>query len=106
MSLLFARGKIQQLPDLIFSLAKILVVGLFTTQAGIAEVVDWSVAKAIAYRQNEPGTAPTETSAWAIEIASAGEATVTPIAGGEFGRVNVSEPCGPAIVSHYFGSAP
>lgn len=40
------------------------------------------------------------------KIASAGEATVTPIAGGEFERVNVSEPCDPAIVSHYFGSAP
>ncbi|MGY8658643.1 MAG: hypothetical protein ACKVKH_08420 [Verrucomicrobiales bacterium] len=41
------------MPDLIFSLAKILVVGLFTTQTGIA------------YRQNETGTAPTEASAWA-----------------------------------------
>jgi hypothetical protein len=82
------------MPDLIFSLAKILVVGLFTTQTGIA------------YRQNETGTAPTEASTWPGKIASAGEATVTPIAGGEFERVNVSEPCDPAIVSHYFGSAP
>ncbi|MFT6498644.1 MAG: hypothetical protein ACJAT6_000775 [Akkermansiaceae bacterium] len=85
------------MPDLIFSLAKILVVGLFTTQTGIAEVVDWSVDKAIAYRQNETGTAPTEASTWPGKIASAG---------GEFERVNVSEPCDPAIVSHYFGSAP
>ena len=73
------------MPDLIFSLAKILVVGLFTTQTGIA------------YRQNETGTAPTEASTWPGKIASAG---------GEFERVNVSEPCDPAIVSPYFGSAP
>jgi hypothetical protein len=49
------------MPDLIFSLAKILVVGLFTTQTGIAEVVDWSVDKAIAYRQAK-SQAPEENS--------------------------------------------